>query len=119
MYVMATPLQLALTMLEFGQVKNLTQIATREGVDNGYDSRMVNLSTLAFDIVEAILENALPDPLTLIDLAVDPSALWKEQRNRLTISLLFSPSPLPKHPIVECRNTMRPTLQGRPSLPRQ
>ena len=83
----ATPLQLALArghrwlaMLESGKVKNLTEIAALEGVDNSYVSRMVNLTTLAPDIVEAILEDALPDHLTLFDLAVDPPALWEEQR---------------------------------------
>ena len=86
----ATPLQLALArghrwlaMLESGKVKNLTEIAALEGVDNSYVSRMVNLTTLAPDIVEAILEDALPDHLTLFDLAVDPPALWGEQRLRI------------------------------------
>ena len=85
--VAATPLQLALArghrwlaMLESGKVKNLTEIAALEGVDNSYVSRMVNLTTLAPDLVEAILEDALPDHLTLFDLAVDPPALWEEQR---------------------------------------
>ena len=41
------------------------------------------LATLAPDIVEAILEDALPDHLTLFDLAVDPPALWEEQRKRV------------------------------------
>ena len=67
-------------MLESGKVKNLTEIAALEGIDNSYVSRMVNLTTLAPDIVEAILEDALPDHLTLFDLAVDPPALWEEQR---------------------------------------
>ena len=70
-------------MLESGKVKNLTEIAALEGVDNSYVSRMVNLTTLAPDIVEAILEDALPDHLTLFDLAVDPPALWEEQRLRI------------------------------------
>jgi len=82
--VAATPLQLALAMLQSGKVKNLTEIAALEGVDNSYVSRMVNLTTLAPDIVEAILEDALPDHLTLFDLAVDTPALWGEQRNKLT-----------------------------------
>ena len=69
-----------LAMLECGKVKNLTEIAALEGVDNSYVSRMVNLTTLAPDIVEAILEDALPDHLTLFDLAVNPPALWEEQR---------------------------------------
>jgi hypothetical protein len=44
---------------------------------------MVNLTTLAPDIVEAILEDALPDHLTLFDLAVDPPSQWVEQRKRI------------------------------------
>ena len=85
--VAATPLQLALARghrwlatLATGKVKNLTEIAALEGVDNSYVSRMVNLTTLAPDIVEAILEDALPDHLTLFDIAVDPPALWEDQR---------------------------------------
>jgi hypothetical protein len=45
-----------------------------------YVSRMVNLTTLAPDIVAAILDDALPNHVTLFDLAVDPPALWDEQR---------------------------------------
>ena len=67
-------------MLESGDAKSLREIAALEGVDNSYVSRMVNLTTLAPDIVDAILVNELPDHLTLFDLAVDPPALWDEQR---------------------------------------
>jgi hypothetical protein len=70
-------------MLESGEVKSLKEIAAREGIDNSYVSRMVNLTTLAPDIIDAILLNELPDHLTLFDLAVDPPALWDEQRARL------------------------------------
>lgn len=56
-----------------------------EGIDNSYVSRMVNLTTLAPDIVAAILDDALPNHITLFDLAVDPPALWDEQRSRLTV----------------------------------
>lgn len=86
----ATPLQLALArghqwlaMLESGEVKSLREIATHEGVDSSYVSRMVNLTTLAPDIVVAILDDTLPDHIILFDLAVDPPALWEEQRARL------------------------------------
>lgn len=86
----ATPLQLALArghrwlaMLESGEVSTMTEIAKREGVDNSYVSRMVNMTTLAPDIVEAILLNALPDHLTLFDIAVDPPALWADQRAQI------------------------------------
>lgn len=86
-----TPLQLALArghrwlvMLETGAAKSLREIAALEGVDNSYVSRMVNLTTLAPDIVAAILDNTLPETLTLFDLAVDPPAVWDEQLSRIT-----------------------------------
>ncbi len=84
-----TPIQMALArghrwlaMLESGQVKNHTEIATREGVDNSYVSRMVNLTSLAPDIVAAILDDTLPNYITLFDLAVDPPTLWELQWKR-------------------------------------
>lgn len=67
-------------MLESGRVKNLTEIATLEGIDNSYVSRMVNLTSLAPDIVAAILDDTLPNHVTLFDIAADPPALWQEQR---------------------------------------
>jgi hypothetical protein len=72
-----------LAMLESGEAKSLKEIATREGIDNSYVSRMVNLTTLAPDIVAAILDDTLPNHITLFDLAVDPPALWDEQRERI------------------------------------
>src|SRR5690606_6413484 len=88
--VAPTSIQLALArghrwlaMLESGEAKSLKEIATREGIDNSYVSRMVNLTTLAPDIVAAILDDALPNHVTLFDLAVDPPALWDEQRERV------------------------------------
>lgn len=86
----ATPLQLALArghrwlaMLTSGEAKSLKEIATMERIDNSYVSRMVNLTTLAPDIVAAILDDAMPNHVTLFDLAVDPPALWDEQRERI------------------------------------
>ncbi len=82
-----TPMQLALArghrwlaMLESGEAGSLLEIADREGVDNSYVSRMINLMCLAPDIVAAILDDTLPDHVTLFDLAVDPPRLWEEQR---------------------------------------
>ncbi len=43
-----------------GQATSLKEIATREGIDNSYVSRMVNLTTLAPDIIAAILDDTLP-----------------------------------------------------------
>jgi len=88
--IAATPLQLALArgyrwlaMLDSGTAKSLKEIAKREGIDDSYVSRMVNLTTLAPDIVAAILDDVLPNHITLFDLAVDPPALWEDQRARI------------------------------------
>ncbi len=69
-----------------GKVKFLNEIAVREGIDNSYVSRMVNLTMLAPDIKAAILDDTLPSHITLFDLAVDPPVLWKEQRERIKCS---------------------------------
>lgn len=72
-----------LSWLESGEAASLSDVAKRVGVDNSYVSRMVNLTLLAPDIVHAILEDTLPEHITLFDLAVDPPVLWDEQRARL------------------------------------
>lgn len=69
-----------LAMLESSKVKSLKEIAERENTDNSYVSRVVNLTCLWHaDIVVAILEDELPNYITLFELAVDPSPLWEAQ----------------------------------------
>lgn len=63
-------------MLESGEVEPLKEIAMRGEIDSSYVSRMINLTTLAPEIVAAILDETLPDNIILFDLAVDPPALW-------------------------------------------
>lgn len=85
-----TALQIALArghrwlrLIETGKVANLAAIAKAENVDNSYVSRMVNLTTLAPDIQAAILDETLPDSVSLFDLAVDTPLSWEAQRQRL------------------------------------
>jgi hypothetical protein len=87
-----TPLQLALArghrwlaMLESGEVSSMKEIAQREGVDDSYVSRMVNLTTLAPDIVAAILDETLPPEVTLFELAAGTPLLWADQWGRLSV----------------------------------
>jgi len=87
-----TPMQQALArghrwlrLLESGRAKNLTEVAEMEGVDRAYVSRMVNLTTLAPDIVAAILDESLPEHVTLFDLASRTPLLWDEQRALLCL----------------------------------
>lgn len=70
-------------MFESGEVGSIKEIGEIEGIDPSYVSRMINLTTLAPDIVAAILDDTLPNHITLFDLAVDPPALWDEQRKRV------------------------------------
>ena len=87
-----TPIQLALArghrwlaLLESGKARNLAEVAEIEGMDRAYVSRMVNLTTLAPDIVAAILDESLPDHVTLFDLASGTPLLWDEQRAMLSL----------------------------------
>ena len=69
-----------LAILESGKARNLAEVAEMEGMDRAYVSRMVNLTTLAPDIVAAILDESLPDHVTLFDLASGTPLPWDEQR---------------------------------------
>ena len=62
-------------MLESGEVKSMKELARREGVDESYVSRKVNLTTLAPDIVAAILDATLPPEVTLFELAAGTPVL--------------------------------------------
>lgn len=83
-----TPIQQALArghrwleMLQSGKAQSLTEVAELEGMDRAYVSRMVNLTTLAPDIVAAILDETLPDHVTLFDLASGtPAAVGRPAR---------------------------------------
>lgn len=72
-----------LRMLEDGKVASLKDIAKKEQIDERYVARFVNLTTLAPDIVAAILDETLPENVTLADLGINPPLVWEEQRLRL------------------------------------
>ena len=87
----ATPLQLALArgrrwlrMLETGQAASMSDIARREGTNHSYIARHINLTLLAPEIVAAILDEALPAGLQLLDLAINPPMPWAEQNSMHT-----------------------------------
>jgi hypothetical protein len=81
----ATPLQLAvarghrwLRMLETGEAATMCDIARREGTNHSYVARHINLTLLAPEIVEAILDETLPEGVQLLMLAINPPMLWNE-----------------------------------------
>ena len=65
-------------MLESGEMRTVREPAAREGVDNSYVSRMINLTLLPPWTVAVILDDTLPNHVTLFDLAVDPPVVWEE-----------------------------------------
>jgi hypothetical protein len=66
-------------------VSSLREIVAQEGFNFIQGSRMVILTVISPDIVEAILDDTLPNHLTLFDIAVDPPVLWEGQRTLLII----------------------------------
>ena len=67
-------------MLESGEVKSLRDIGERKKIDERHIRRMVKLTSLAPDIVAAILDDDLPSGFTLFDFSEDVPLLWEEQR---------------------------------------
>lgn len=89
-----TALQIALArghrwlrQIESGKVANISEIAEQEKLDRSYISRMVNLTTLAPDIVAAILDETLPEKISLFDLAVNTPLSWDEQRAKIALAV--------------------------------
>ena len=65
--------------IESGQAKSITDIAEQEGVTDAYVCRLLPLTCLAPDIVEAILDGRQPKGLRLAELGNGPRC-WNEQR---------------------------------------
>jgi hypothetical protein len=67
-------------ILESGEVKSISDLAMNLDVDNSYVARILKLSTLAPDIVEAILNGEEPTGLSLAKLTKTFPTDWNEQR---------------------------------------
>jgi hypothetical protein len=70
-------------ILETGQVKSISELARNLEVDGSYVSRILKLTTLAPDIVEAIINGEEPDGLSLAKLTRPFPEEWSEQRSLL------------------------------------
>ena len=89
----ATPLQRALArgfrwlwMIERGGVSSIKEISQHEGVDHALISRLINMTSLAPDIVAAILDETLPPAAELEGMAINPPLCWDQQRHALSIA---------------------------------
>ena len=67
-------------MLESGEFASISELAEREGIAFTYMARLMRLSLLAPEIVDAIMDGRQPATVTLAKL-MDPFPLdWNEQR---------------------------------------
>jgi hypothetical protein len=67
--------------LATGRMKNMSEIASRKGVDKGYISRVVNLAFLAPDIIESIMAGHQPADLNVEKLTKKLIYLWTGHSN--------------------------------------
>jgi hypothetical protein len=66
--------------IESGQAKSITDLAEQEGVTDAYVCRLLPLTCMAPDIVEAILNGRQPKGLRLAELLGNGPLAWEEQR---------------------------------------
>jgi hypothetical protein len=66
--------------IESGQAKSITDLAEQEGVTIAYVCRLLPLTCLAPDIVEAILDGRQPKGLRLAEMLGSGALAWEEQR---------------------------------------
>ena len=68
--------------IESGQAKSITDLAEQEGVTDAYVCRLLPLTCLAPDIVEAILDGRQPKGLRLAEMLGNGRVAWEEQRRQ-------------------------------------
>jgi hypothetical protein len=72
--------------IESGKAKSITDLAEQEGVTIAYVCRLLPLTCLAPDIVEAILDGQQPKGLRLAEMLGNGPFPWNAQRERLGFS---------------------------------
>ena len=70
-------------MIESGRYASSAELAKAEKVNDSYLSRILRLTLIAPDIIEAILSGCQPGTLQLDELLKPLPAVWDQQRARL------------------------------------
>ena len=68
-------------MLETGRYVTIDELVAAEKINSSYVSRLLRLTLLSPDIVEAILDGRQPERMTLPGLMEPFSIMWAEQRS--------------------------------------
>ena len=66
-------------MLDNGIHSSIRELAQAENVNRAYVARLLNLTLMAPDLVEAILDGRQPEGLTLPAVVEDVPAIWADQ----------------------------------------
>jgi hypothetical protein len=74
-------------MLESGEYSSSAELAKAEKVNDSYLSRILRLTLIAPDIIEATLTGRQPSTLQLDDLLKLLPAAWDQQRSNLRVPL--------------------------------
>jgi hypothetical protein len=82
-------------MLEEGKYRSATEIAEAEGVTRSFVNRLLRLTLLSPDIVEAILDGLQPKGLQLEELTGAMPSGWEEQKHRFTFERFVKSEPRP------------------------
>ena len=72
-------------MIESGKYGSSAELAKAEKVNDSYLSRILRLTLLSPDIIEAILTGRQPSTLQLDDLLIPLPAAWDGQRSKLAV----------------------------------
>lgn len=67
-------------LMDEGRYASISEMAAAERIDRGYLGRILQLTLLAPDLVEAILDGREPANLALPALQAGVSVLWEQQR---------------------------------------
>ncbi|MBR0669933.1 hypothetical protein [Neoroseomonas soli] len=70
-------------MLEDGRYASIRELAAAEGVDRSYVARLLKLTLLAPDIVEAVLDGRQPEGLGLPTLLAGSPTGWEQRQSAL------------------------------------
>ncbi|GGC67649.1 hypothetical protein GCM10011504_52020 [Siccirubricoccus deserti] len=73
-------------LLEQGRYASLSEMTKAEKIDRGYLGKMLRLTLLAPDIVEAILDGRQPSHIGLPALLRSVPSMWDEQRSMIARS---------------------------------
>jgi hypothetical protein len=86
--------------IESGQAKSITDLAGQESVTDAYVCRLLPLTCLAPEIMEAILDGRQPKGLRLAEMLGNGPLAWEDQRGAWGTSR--SSAPLAQHGTPSC-----------------